>query len=629
MCSKSASNSSAKYGDCIRRDLESNSESLKYYPIVVVGAGESGIAMGCRLKEKLGTDQFRIFDRQTGVGGTWWINRYPGVACDVPAPFYSYSFYQNYKWTSLYPSGNEILSYLQDVCEHFKIVDKIQLNTDVTECRWLDSEMAWELTIRHLVSGAGDLSEYDRTLKIKELGEESVYTSEEKIRAKILVSAIGGLVEPQNLPDDVTGRENFSGDIFHSARWRYDVDLKDKEVIVLGTGCSATQFVPLLSKNYGARSVTQIMRSPPWVIPREAASLEAGKWQKWSPWLSSHVPLYGKLLRYAIAIGCEYDWRLFGSSKYSVNERKKIEAKLLAHMKKKVPKKYYEILTPNYALGCKRRIFDTNWLSSLKNRAVTLTTLPLTSIGEKDVTLGPGRMYPDPSVVSSKAPNHQVTIPADVIILANGFYRATWFHPMEVIGRNGKRLHDIFDERGGPQMYMGTAIDGFPNFFTLYGPNTANGHSSIILASENLINLSLNFIKPILQNDAKVVEVKEQAELKWARDIQGASKKTVWNTGGCRSSYQTEDGWNSTVYPYSQIWFTLYCMFPTWNDWQIIYTKKGKAKNFVSKTLRAVALVAVIYGITRSRLRQEPTSFIMKSVKLMIHSGLKRIGVCG
>jgi cation diffusion facilitator CzcD-associated flavoprotein CzcO len=71
------------YGDSIRKDNGYDAASYTYYPVAIIGAGESGIAMGCRLKELLGTDQFRIFDRQSGIGGTWWINRYPGVACDV------------------------------------------------------------------------------------------------------------------------------------------------------------------------------------------------------------------------------------------------------------------------------------------------------------------------------------------------------------------------------------------------------------------------------------------------------------------------------------------------------------------------------------------------------------------
>jgi cation diffusion facilitator CzcD-associated flavoprotein CzcO len=133
------------------------------------------------------------------------------------------------------------VKYLQGVCEKYEIVDKIQLNTDVREVKWLDSEKLWEITLQHLMVGAGDLSEHDRAQKIKNQGADSVYVGKEIIRAKVVVSCVGGLVEPKSWPEAISGQEKFQGEIFHSARWRYDVDLKDKEVIVIGTGCSAAR----------------------------------------------------------------------------------------------------------------------------------------------------------------------------------------------------------------------------------------------------------------------------------------------------------------------------------------------------------------------------------------------------
>lgn len=460
--------------------------------------------------------------------------------CSRPAVFYSFSFCPNYSWTALYPQGKEIVKYLQGVCDTYQIVDKIQLNTDIRECRWLESEQVWELTLEHLMTGMGDLSEYDRAQKITKDGRETVYVSEEKIRAKVVVSCVGGLVEPKAWPDNIPGKDKFQGEIFHSARWRYDIDLKDKNVVVVGTGCSAAQFVPKLTKEYGAKSVTQLMRSPPWVVPRMPAPGGDKWWGEWSPWLCNNIPGFAKFMRLTIFTLAEYDWRLFGSDEYHEKERRKLEAVLLDHMKKTVPKKYHEMLTPDYGVGCKRRIFDASWFPGLNDPNIELTTLPLKSIAENSVTLGPGK----------DASDNEKTIPADVIILGNGFEVLKWLHPLEITGRNGTKLHDVFDARGGPQMYMGMALDGFPNFFTIFGPNTATGHSSVILASENMVNMSLKFIGPILNGDVAITEIKKEAELEWARDTQTALKKRVWSTGGCTSWYKTEGGWNSTVYPY-------------------------------------------------------------------------------
>jgi len=167
-----------------------------YYPVIIVGAGESGICMAYKLKQKLGIDQFRIFDRQSSLGGTWHVNRYPGVACDVPAAFYSFSFSKNPRWTTFYPSGREIYDYLQDVSDKYKLTDKIQLNTAVDSCRWIPEDEEWEVILQHLVPGTGDLSEKDRERRIEEQGRYSVYVSREKVRCKILISAVGTLASP-------------------------------------------------------------------------------------------------------------------------------------------------------------------------------------------------------------------------------------------------------------------------------------------------------------------------------------------------------------------------------------------------------------------------------------------------
>ncbi|KAL3420630.1 monooxygenase, flavin-binding [Phlyctema vagabunda] len=595
-------NSSKMYGKKIRKNNDYVSQNnIAYYPVVIIGAGESGIAMGARLKEQLKFDQFRIFDRQSGIGGTWYINRYPGVACDVPAIFYSFSFCPNPRWTTFHPHGPEIVKYLQGVCEHYEIADKIQLNSDVKECRWLESEGLWELRVEHFVEGAGDLSTQDREREISNHGRDSIYVGKETIRAKVLVSAVGGLINPKPLPENVPGKEKFQGKIFHSARWNYDVELKGKDVIVVGTGCSAAQFVPRLTKDYSAKSVTQLMNSPPWVVPRAQPPFGEVLWEKYAPFFNTYVPGLNRFFRALIATGAEYDWRLFGSDPYHERERKKLEDSLIVHMKKTVPEKYWEILTPDYGVGCKRRIFDATWFPSLSDPNIELTTLPLTEISEKSVTLGPGRTYPDPKKANSKAPTHEVTIPADVIILANGFETTKWLHPLDVYGRDGKTLQERFDEQGGSSMYMGTAMDGFPNLFVIFGPNTATGHSSVILASENMVNQSLKFIKPILKGDVNTVEIKPVAQKEWTNDTQSALKKRVWHTGGCSSWYEDKSGWNSTVYPYTQIWFGLRCMFPTWSDWNIKYTRKGLAKKRAKDILKYLALVTMVAGAVLAR----------------------------
>lgn len=206
------------------------------------------------------------------------------------------------------------------------------------------------------------------------------------------------------------------------------------------------------------------------------------------------------------------------------------------------------MLSPSYGVCCKRLIFDATWFKSLSDGKIELTTLPLSQINDRSVALGPRSKLVNGQVEIDDL-SHKEIIPADVIILANGFEVLHWLHPLEIIGRGEVSLQEVFDERGGPQMYMGSAMDGFPNFFVIFGPNTVTGHSSVVLAIENMVNYTMKLVEPVLNGDAHFVEVKKEAEIAWATDIQKSLKRTVWHIGNCRSWYKGADGWNSTTYP--------------------------------------------------------------------------------
>jgi len=467
---------------------------------------------------------------------------------DVPAPFYSFSFAQNPNWTSFHPPGPEIVRYYHQVCEKFQITDKIELNTDTEQCKWLEDEQLWEVKLRRMTAGMGDLSAKDRQKVVDEKGEEAVYTGTEIIRAKVVVSCVGGLVEPRGWPDEIRGIENFKGKMFHSARWDESVDFTDKDVVVVGTGCSSAQIVPRLpNAPFNAKSVTQLMRSPPWVVKAVSAPGGDRWWEKNGPTLLRNIPGLKELLRFFIFVATETEFlQLFPNTPYAEKHRKLYETKVLEHLHTTIPKKYHDIMTPDYGVGCKRRIFDKRWLQSLNNEKVDLTTQPLNRVTETGVVLGPGATYP-PNATEKNYPEKE--IPADIIVLANGFDTTRWLHPLEVVGRDGKDLFQVMEERGGAQVYQGTAMDAFPNFFLIFGPNTATGHSSVVMASENMVGYSLKFIKLILNGEAKSVEVKKEAEMTYTAELQEALKDTVWKSGGCSSWYVNKDGWNSTVYP--------------------------------------------------------------------------------
>jgi cation diffusion facilitator CzcD-associated flavoprotein CzcO len=397
-----------------------------------------------------------------------------------------------------------------------------------------------------MTEGMGDLSSKDRLKIVQEKGEAAVYTGTEIVRAKAVISCVGGLVEPKGWPDEIPGLEKFKGDMFHSARWDESVDFNDKNVVVVGTGCSSAQIVPRLPEApYNAKSVTQLMRSPPWVVPVFTPGGE-GWWAKNGPTLM-RVPGLRQLLRFYIFCSAEQTFkRTFPDTEYTKKHREIYEKQMIQHLHKTVPEKYHEILTPDYGIGCKRRIFDKRWFKSLHDPKIELTTQPMTRVTVRGVVIGPGQIYP----ADAKSDLPEKEVPADIIILANGFDTVKWLHPLKVVGQGGKEVTQVMEERGGPQAYQGTAMDGFPNFFMIFGPNTATGHSSVIMASENMINYSLKFIKLLLDGDASTVDIKYEAEVAYTTQLQADLRKTVWTSGGCQSWYITKNGWNSTVYPY-------------------------------------------------------------------------------
>jgi cation diffusion facilitator CzcD-associated flavoprotein CzcO len=532
---------------------------------------------------------------------------------------------------SFHPPGKEIVRYCHEVCEKYKITDKFELNTDIEACRWLEDEQLWEVTLRRMISGMGDLSNKERIKIAKEKGEHAVYSETEVVKAKVVLSCVGGLVEPRGWPDEINGIEKFKGKMFHSARWDETVDFTDKNVVVLGTGCSSAQLVPRLPQTpYNAKSVTQLMRSPPWVVPAVTPPGGDQWYEQNGPKLMKNVPGLKELLRFLVFLGAEVGFmRLFTNTPYAQKHRKLYEEKMLKRMRKQVPEKYWEIMTPDYGVGCKRRIFDKRWLKSLNDPKIELTTQPLNRVTDNTVVIGPGASYP---ADAKKEDYPEKEIPADIIILANGFDTTRWLHPLKVVGKGGKDLVQVMEERGGAQAYQGTAMDGFPNFMMIFGPNTATGHSSVLMASESkfdslvpthvlpattgsheipflfdpanpnldMVSYSLNFIRLLLHNEASVIDVKHDAEVRYTAEMQTALKDTVWQSG-CLSWYFTADGWNSTVYPYSQVDFWRRCMFPRWQDWNIEYTQKGIMRMRVRRAVRGLAVVLLIGGLVKAR----------------------------
>ncbi|RAQ69543.1 flavin-binding monooxygenase [Aspergillus flavus] len=508
------------------KDRLSNSD---YFPVIIIGAGLSGIAAGCQLKTKLGLGRFRIYDRNDGIGGTWWIHRYPGVACDVPASLYSYSFAQNPSWSTLKPSGEEIAAYIQATSDKFGLSSHIQLNTEVSSLIWDEQKEEWEVSLHQIPSAHGKSPNC------------SARRSKCSVRAKIVISATGKFAVPQTDSIRVPGIETFTGSVLHTARWDANVNLQDKHVVVIGAGCSAAQLVPALLRQYNVRSVTQLVRTAPWVSPTLLSSRQLRVWETYMPWLMQKIPGLSQAVRLVMFLIAEISFfRIFKAGQHYSRER--YESKLRRYMERNSPSQYREILTPHYELGCKRLVHDAGWFKALWDPRLHITDLRLGRVEKSAVTLT------DMRGDYQFAHSHESKIPADVIIMATGYDTSSLLHNIHVIGSGSATLHDYWTSEG-IQAYQGLAVPGFKNLFLLLGPNSSSGHTSVMIGVENSIYYILKLIKPILDSEVSCWDIKKESSRVWTESVQKASQESVWVTGRCHSWYVDDKGWNSAVYP--------------------------------------------------------------------------------
>ncbi|KAL2825312.1 hypothetical protein BDW59DRAFT_146400 [Aspergillus cavernicola] len=503
--------------------------------VLVIGAGFSGVGFAIQLQQKYPRATFEIYDKAEALGGTWWANTYPGCACDVPSHLYSYSFALNPEWSEQFAPQAEIGAYCRSVAEKYDIPRHITFRSTVESAAFDESSGIW--TVKILDQQTGHI--YER-------------------RSRVLISAVGLLSEPNDC--HIPGAENYKGKLFHSARWDHSFDWAGKDVVVVGNGCSATQFVPILSDGPGtARNVIQFIRQPHWLEerpnPRYSAVVK---------WVFRNVPFAMRLFRSAIFFVLESYFSTFRRTAGKKTRERRMKTQT-AYLKRTAPEKYHDILIPKVELGCKRRVMDTGYFACLHRENMELVHAdPIETITTTGVRTQSGR-----------------EIHADAVILATGFKTTQPLFPLEIKGENGISLTDHWNNSTShtPQAYYGTCISNFPNLFILVGPNTATGHTSAIFTAECQINFTLKVLYPILntlhsppsllnrlnpfrrqKNAPDTVAVTSEAEEKESRWIDEASSRYVW-TSGCASWYLHASGRNTALYPDSQVRFWLRSAF--------------------------------------------------------------------
>jgi cation diffusion facilitator CzcD-associated flavoprotein CzcO len=457
--------------------------------IAIVGSGFSGLGMAIRLKEA-GIEDFVVLERANDVGGTWRDNTYPGCQCDIPSALYSFSFAPNPDWSRLYPRQAEIQDYLRRCAERFGLGPYIRFGARVEGARWDEDAGVWRIE-----------------------------TARGALTARVLVSGVGGLSEPQ--APSIRGLDRFQGTTFHSATWDHEHDLAGERVAVIGTGASAIQFVPRIQPHVGTLHLFQ--RTPPWVLPHMDR-----RFNRIERWLLRHSPPARWLTR--ALIYWSHEVTVFGTIK---DRRliKPIEAVARRHLRREVADPVLRRkLTPSYTIGCKRILLSNDYYRALTQPNVEVVTDGIQEVTAKGVRTSDG-----------------VEREVDTIILATGFN--VHHHPSfeHVQGRDGVSLADIW--AGSPRAYLGTAISGFPNHFALVGPNSAGGFNSIVFTIESHINYVLQCLRTMDEHGLRTVEVRRDVYDSFQRDVDERLSGSVWNAGGCKSWYLDAEGRNNVWWP--------------------------------------------------------------------------------
>lgn len=449
--------------------------------VAVIGAGFGGLAAVIELK-KLGYDDIVVFEKGNDVGGVWRENTYPGAACDVPSPFYSFSFEPNPRWPRRFSQQPAILEYMRDVADKYDVRSHIRFNTEVEGAAYVDASRKWEITL----------------------------STGEVVQADVLVSAVGQLSRPAFAP--IPGREKFKGVEMHSALWKHDVDLRGKRVGVIGTGASAIQFIPEVQKE--AAHLTVFQRSAPYVIPRPDTEFSNLHHRIFT--LLPATQLVERGTWYGVVEALSIAWI------YSKPLAAVVKAWSKRHMKSQTKSKpgLFEKVWPDYPIGCKRILFSSDYLPALAQPNVDLVTEHISEITEKGIRTADG-----------------VEHEFDVLIWGTGFKATEFLAPMTITGVGGRKLADAW--QSGAHAYYGMTVPDFPNLVIMYGPNTNTGGGSIIY----FLEAQAHYLGKLVQNMVArggPLAVRADVEHKFDEKIQGLLAGSVWSQ--CTSWYRQSDG---------------------------------------------------------------------------------------
>ena len=452
--------------------------------VVIVGAGFAGIGAAIQLK-RLGFRDFVLLDREDDLGGTWYVNHYPGLAVDVPTTTYSYFFEPNPNWSRLFSTGTEIKKYADDVADKYDVRRHIRFNTTVESARWDEDASLWRVAL----AGGDTLS------------------------ARYLITATGFLSQPK-LPD-IKGIADFAGKIVHTTEWDDNYNPAGERVAVIGTGATAVQLIPELAKS--AADLTVYQRTPIWVAPKLDFHFSDRAKRLFSrlPWTQRAIrAITDTIYELMINVGVvHYNVPLFRRLNISAMDLCKINQFLQIR-----DKELRRRLTPDYDIGCKRPTFSNSYF-----RTFTKPHVHLQSDGIDHIATD--------GIVNSDGTKTVI----DTLVLATGFdlWEAN-FPAIEVVGRQGRNLGKWWRETTF-QAYQGVSMPYFPNYLSLASPYAFLG-LNFFNTMEYQMRLMDRLFGEVKRRGASTFEVTEEANTAYLDRMTELLGDSLWTLGNCASS---------------------------------------------------------------------------------------------
>lgn len=448
--------------------------------VAVIGAGMAGILAGSKLHER--GFACTIFEKAHQVGGTWRDNTYPGLACDVPAHWYTYSFARNPDWNSTLAPGPELHAYFTRVAKNYGLFPLIRFGEEVVRVERLDGQ--WEVT-----TAGGQRERFD-----------------------VVITCTGILHHP-NIPH-FEGVETFEGRVFHSSQWDHSVPLDGRRVGVVGTGSTAAQLTVALAPRASRFDLFQ--RTAQWVMPRPNASYS-----------EEEKALFRADPRALEELVQQYRSRSVDGYAAAVID---VDSPQLAEIERLCRENLETVrdpglrrrLTPSYRAACKRLVISNDFYDAIQHPNANLVTSAIERIEPQGVRTADGVLHD-----------------LDVLVLATGFRTDRFIRPAKVLGRNGVDLDEVWST--SPIAYLAVSVPDFPNFFFLNGPNSPVGNFSAIETCERQLAYVLQLLDGLLTRKYQEVSVTHEALRRFEDERRLAAKKTVWVTG-CDSWYLDKEG---------------------------------------------------------------------------------------